>query len=55
MEDEVKTNFKTLKDMKCDKKSNTYVGLVEETKKWLTFLPLVTDLSDESMRPRHWG
>ena len=54
MEDEVKNKFKSLKEMRCDKKSNTYIGIQEEIKKWLVFLPLISDLRDPSMRDRHW-
>ena len=54
MDDEVKRLFKELKDMKCDKKCNTYMGIVEEIKKWVVFLPLISDLRDDSMRDRHW-
>jgi dynein heavy chain len=54
MEDEVKKLMKTLKDMKVDKKANAYVGILEEIKKWLIFLPLIAELADQSMRDRHW-
>ena len=54
MEDEVKKLMKTLKDMKVDKKANAYIGILEEIKKWLVFLPLIAELADQSMRPRHW-
>jgi dynein heavy chain len=54
MEDEVKNKFKALKEMRCDKKCNTYIGIQEEIKKWLVFLPLISDLRDPSMRDRHW-
>ena len=40
--------------MKVDKKCNAYIGLLEEIKKWLKFLPLCGQLRDPSMRPRHW-
>jgi len=46
--------MKTLKDMKVDKRANAYNGLLDEIKKWLNFLPLVGELRDQSMRPRHW-
>jgi len=55
MEDEVKNRFKILKEMKCDKKCNTYIGIQEDIKKWLVFLPLISDLRDPSMRDRHWN
>lgn len=54
MEDEVKKLMRTLKEMKVDKKQNAYIGILEEIKKWLIFLPLISDLRDPSMRPRHW-
>lgn len=55
MEDEVKNKFKALKEMRCDKKCNTYIGIQEDIKKWLVFLPLISDLRDPSMRDRHWN
>jgi dynein heavy chain len=55
MEDEVKNRFKILKEMKCDKKCNAYIGIQEDIKKWLVFLPLISDLRDPSMRDRHWN
>lgn len=54
MEDEVKNRFKALKEMRCDKKCNAYLGIQEEIKKWLVFLPLISDLRDPAMRDRHW-
>jgi dynein heavy chain len=54
MEDEVKKFQKSLKDMKVDKRCNACVGLMDEIKKWLIFLPLVQELRSESMRPSHW-
>jgi dynein heavy chain, axonemal len=54
MEDDIKNKFKSLKEMRCDKKCNTYLGIQDEIKKWLVFLPLITDLRDPAMRPRHW-
>ena len=54
MEDDVKKLMKTLKDMKVEKKANAYGGILEEIKKWLIFLPLVSELADPAMRPRHW-
>lgn len=55
MEEDVKKLMKTLKDMKCDKKCNAYLGILEDIKKWLVFLPLISELRDEAMRPRHWN
>jgi dynein heavy chain len=40
--------------MKVDKKANAYAGIMEEIKKWLLILPLMADLADPAMRPRHW-
>lgn len=54
MEDEVKKLMKTLKDMKVDKRANAYVGVLDEIKKWLVFLPLIAELADDAMRDRHW-
>lgn len=54
MEDEVKKLMKTLKDMKVDKKANAYIGIMDEIKKWLVFLPLIAELADKDMRDRHW-
>jgi dynein heavy chain len=54
MEDEVKKLKKTLTDFKVDKRSGAYNGINDEIKKWLNFLPLIAELADPSMRPRHW-
>lgn len=54
MEEEVKKLERTLKGMKVDKKCNTYIGILEEIKTWLKFLPLCGQLRDPSMRERHW-
>lgn len=54
MEEEVKRLERVLKAMKVDKKCNAYIGLIEEIKKWLKFLPLCGQLRDPSMRDRHW-
>lgn len=55
MDEEVKKLMKSLKDMKVDKKANAYAGLLEEIKKWIVFLPLITELADTAMRDRHWN
>ena len=55
MEDEVKKLMKTLKDMKVDKRANAYLGILEDIKKWLVFLPLIAELRDPAMRERHWN
>lgn len=54
MESEVKALQKQLKDKPVEKKANAYMGINDEIKKWLTFLPLVTELSSPAMRDRHW-
>jgi len=54
MEDEIKKLQKSLKEMKVDKRCNAYMGLFEEIKRWLQFLPLIAELRDPSMRERHW-
>ena len=54
MEEEVKRQQKILKELKVDKKCNAYLGIMDEIKKWLVFLPLIAELRDDSMRPRHW-
>lgn len=40
--------------MKVDRKCGAYVGLLDEIKKWLVFLPLISELRDPGMRDRHW-
>jgi len=40
--------------MKVDKRANAYVGILDEIKKWLIFLPLIAELADKDMRDRHW-
>ena len=55
MEDDVKKLMKTLKDMKVDKRANAYIGILEDIKKWLVFLPLIAELRDPAMRERHWN
>jgi len=54
MEEVVKKLQKSLKEMKVDKKCNTYTGILEDLKKWIVFLPLVGQLRDPAMRDRHW-
>ena len=55
MEEEVKKLFKQLRDLKCDKRCNAYIGTQDEIKKWLVFLPLIGELRNEAMRDRHWN
>ena len=58
MEDEVKSLRKQLLDIKgVDRKSNTFLGINEDIKKWATFMPLLNELKDPSMiveDGRHW-
>lgn len=54
MEDTVKKLLKALKEMKVDKRCNTYTGILEEIKKWMIFLPLAGQLRDPAMKDRHW-
>jgi len=54
MEDEIKHLFKNLKEIKVDRKCDAYQGMQDVMKKWTTFCPLVGELLDKAMRPRHW-
>lgn len=54
MDEEVKKLERTLKSMKVDKKCNAYVGILEEIKKWMKFIPLCEQLREPAMRERHW-
>jgi len=54
MEDDVKKLMKTLREMKVDKRCGAFTGIQDEIKKWLTILPLFTELADDAMRERHW-
>jgi dynein heavy chain len=54
MDDATKKLQKTLKEMKVDKRCNAYAGLFEEIKRWLNFIPLISELRDPAMRERHW-
>lgn len=59
MEDEVKALRKSLLEIKgVDRKSNTFLGINEDIKKWATFMPLLNELKDPSMiveDGRHWN
>lgn len=55
MEEDVKKLMKVTKEIKVDKRCNAYSGLMTNIKSWLTFLPLIAELRDESMRDRHWA
>ena len=58
MEDDIKKLRKALTDLRgIDKRSNAFVGINDELKKWATFLPLLGELKDPSMTTedrRHW-
>jgi dynein heavy chain len=58
MEDEIKKLRKTLIDQKqIDRRANAFVGIAEDLKRWMTFLPLLGELRDSSMEVedgRHW-
>lgn len=58
MEDVIKKFRKFLTDMKgIDKRSNAFVGISEDLRKWATFIPLLTELKAPAMRTednRHW-
>lgn len=58
MEDQIKKYKKYLIDMKgIDKRSNTFVGISEDLRKWATFIPLLIELKDNAMNTpdgRHW-
>lgn len=58
MEDEVKKLRKYLIDMKgIDKRSNVFIGINDDIRKWSTFIPLLTELKDPAMNTndgRHW-
>lgn len=58
MEDEVKALRKQLLEIKgIDRKSNTFLGINDDIKKWATFMPLLNELKDPSMiveDGRHW-
>lgn len=57
-EDEVKSLRKGLNDLKgIDKKSGVFLGIMEDIKKWASFLPLCAEMRDPSMETpdgRHW-
>ena len=59
MEEEIKKLRKEIVDLKgLDKKSSAYQGIIEDFKKWATFIPLLSELKDPSMDvpdQRHWN
>eukprot|EP00439_Symbiodinium_sp_Y106_P014482 s5397_g2.t1 len=54
MEDDVKANFKKLKET-TNARTKEYKVDKKVIKRWVIFCPLVGELSDPSMRPRHWS
>lgn len=58
MEDEIKKFRKFLLEMKgIDKRSNAFVGISDDLRKWATFIPLLLELKDHAMNTpdgRHW-
>ena len=54
MEDEIKALFKKLKEVKVERKCDAFIGVQDVVKKWTVFCPLVGELRDPAMRPRHW-
>jgi dynein heavy chain len=58
MDDEIKKFRKFLTDMKgIDKRSNAFVGISDDLRKWATFIPLLIELKDPAMSTadgRHW-
>ncbi|KRW98533.1 P-loop containing nucleoside triphosphate hydrolase [Pseudocohnilembus persalinus] len=59
MEDECKSLRKQVLDIKgIDRKSNVFLGIQEEIKRWIVFLPLLIELTDQAMETednRHWA
>ena len=50
MDEEVKKLKKGLIDIRgIDRRSNVWMGIQDDVKKWNTFLPLVGELKDPSM------
>ena len=54
MEEEMKSILKKIREIKIEKKSDCFIGETEIIRKWLFFIPLLGELKDRSMRPRHW-
>jgi hypothetical protein len=54
MDFECKNQNKALREMKVDKKSNTYMGIQDDIKKWLQFLMVISDVHSAGLRERHW-
>jgi dynein heavy chain len=59
MDDEVKKLRKQLVDIKgLDRRSNCFMGINDDIKKWGVFIPLLSELKDPSMDVedgRHWN
>jgi dynein heavy chain, axonemal len=58
MDDEIKKARKFLIDMKnIDKRSNVFMGITDDLRRWATFIPLLLELKDPAMNTadgRHW-
>ena len=53
-EEDNKKLMKDLRDIKVDRKCNAFAGITVSTKTWSIFLPLITQLKEDCMMPRHW-
>lgn len=53
-EEENKKLMKDLRDIKVDRKCNAFAGITATVKTWSIFLPLITQLKEDCMMPRHW-
>jgi len=54
MEEDNKKLLKKLNEIRVDRKSSSYQGISDLITKWKQFFPLITELRDDAMRPRHW-
>lgn len=46
--------IKDLREIKVDRKCHAFLGISNTTKNWAIFLPLVSQLREDCMQPRHW-
>ena len=53
-EEDNKKLMKDLRDIKVERKCNAFAGITVTTKTWSIFLPLITQLKEDCMMPRHW-
>ena len=53
-EEDNKKLMKDLREIKVDRKCNAFAGITATTKTWSIFLPLITQLKEDCMMPRHW-